>query len=109
MKLHRNLIAAGILAATFGGLTSALAANAERASDEPSSQPHAVNVERFPDDVGEGSDRRRIESSTGLRLSLEQMDQVHGGMINNDSPSPVPQYGSDGTGVTCRHLSCYGL
>ena len=47
--------------------------------------------------------------SQASRLSLEQMDQVHGGMINNDSPSPVPPDGSDGVGVTCRHLSCYGL
>ena len=108
MKHQTNPIYTISLAAILGCLSATAAANAGEASGPATTQHHAVTSERLPDEVQKESRERRAESQAS-RLSPEQMDQVYGGMISNDSPPPVPQYGSDGVGVTCRHLSCYGL
>jgi hypothetical protein len=109
MKQHRNVLPTLILAGILGTLSATASANGREASGDTQAQPQAVNAERLPDDARDRSKQRRAERADSLKLSLEQMDQVHAGAIPNESPSPVPQYGSEGTGVTCRHLSCYGL
>ena len=75
------------------GLSPVVVADAERTSRGERIQP----------------DTRQFESSPGYRLSPEQMDKLYGGMINEDKQPSPPPYGSDGRGVTCRHIACAGL
>ncbi|HZP86225.1 MAG TPA: hypothetical protein VFB54_05350 [Burkholderiales bacterium] len=69
----------------------------------------AALAERRLDGVRGRSEPARFANRSALELSIEQMDKVYGGMINNETPPPVPPYGSDGRGVTCRHVACSGL
>jgi len=92
MKQLQYVTAFSLIAA-LTGLSSVVAADAERTSGGERIQP----------------DTRQFESRLGYKLSPEQMDKLYGGMINQDVPPSPPQYGSDGRGVTCRHIACAGL
>jgi hypothetical protein len=54
-------------------------------------------------------DSRQIEYPLGYKLSPEQMDKIYGGMSSIEGPVGPAPYGSDGRGVTCRHIACAGL
>jgi hypothetical protein len=90
---QRQYITTFSLMVALTGLSPVVAADAGRATDGAQIQP----------------DRRQFESPLGYKLSPEQMDKLYGGMINQDIPPPAPPYGSDGRGVTCRHIACAGL
>jgi hypothetical protein len=109
MNQQRNLIPTLVLAAILGGLSSTSWGNSSETSADTRGEPQALTSQRLSDQARDRPEVQRAETESGFRLSLEQMDQVHGGMINNETPPPVPPYGSDGRGVTCRHLSCAGL
>jgi hypothetical protein len=109
MKQQQKLIATLLWAVTLSGLLSAASANAGEAPDEVQPRLVAPSTVSASDDAQVRSDQRQSEVRESLRLSLEQLDEVYGGMISNDSPTPTPPYGSDGRGVTCRHTSCAGL
>jgi hypothetical protein len=93
MRQQQKFITTLSLIVALSGLSPVMAADAGRPSGGEKFQP----------------DSRPIESPLGYKLSPEQMDKLYGGMINQDIPPPAPPYGSDGRGVTCRHIACAGL
>jgi hypothetical protein len=102
-------------AATLAGLamlaavSSGAGARPQATPEDPAARSKPATVEARADEERARPEQTGSGDRDSYRLSMEQLDQVHGGMINNESPPPVPPYGSDGRGVTCRHTSCAGL
>jgi len=103
MKQHQ-MFATLVVGLALSGL-SALPAHAAAMPEDVQAQLQALNFGK----TATAATGPRAQSRAPRRLSLDQMDKISGGMINQETPPPVPQYGSDGRGVTCRHLSCAGL